>query len=88
MGTLRRECLDFMIPLTAHHLRRLLHEWGQHYNASRPHMALGPRIPQPPLRLPVPPQAHRHRILERQRVDAHPILRGLQHDDALEQKRA
>jgi putative transposase len=85
---LRRECLDFMIPLTEHHLRRLLHEWGQHYNAGRPHMALEPGIPQSPLRLPVALQAHRHRIPERQRVVAHPILGGLHHDYALEKKRA
>ena len=54
LGTLRRECLDFMIPLSEHHRRRLLHEWVQHYNAGRPHLALGPGIPQPPPRLPVP----------------------------------
>src|SRR6516162_3991416 len=44
IGTLRRECFDLLIPLTAHHLRRLLHEWVRHYNTSRPHMALGPGI--------------------------------------------
>jgi putative transposase len=48
LGTLRRECLDFLIPLTANHLRRILHKWVCHYNAGRPHMALGPGIPQPP----------------------------------------
>jgi transposase InsO family protein len=42
IGTLRRECLDFIIPLTETHLRRLLHEWTAHYNTGRPHMALGP----------------------------------------------
>jgi putative transposase len=47
LGTLRRECLDFLIPLTEHHLRRLLYAWVRHYNAGRPHMALGPGIPQP-----------------------------------------
>ena len=62
LGTLRRECLDFLIPLTEHHLRYLLHEWAQHYNTGRPHMGLGPGIPQPPLQWPVPLQAHRHRI--------------------------
>jgi putative transposase len=28
IGMLRRECLDFVIPLTENHLRRLLHEWA------------------------------------------------------------
>ena len=27
VGTVRRECLDFLIPLTERHLRRLLREW-------------------------------------------------------------
>ena len=30
LGTLRRECLDFVMPLTENHLRRLLHEWVLH----------------------------------------------------------
>jgi transposase InsO family protein len=40
LGTLRRECLDFIIPLTESHLRRLLQEWVPYYNTSRPHMSL------------------------------------------------
>src|SRR6266850_6482530 len=44
LGTLRRECLNFVIPLTENHLRRLLSAWVHHYNASRPHMSLGPGI--------------------------------------------
>lgn len=80
MGTLWRECLDVLIPLTARYLRRLLHEWVPHDNGGRPRMALGPGIPQPPLQLPVPLQAHRHRIPEHLRVVAHPILGGLHHE--------
>ena len=45
LGTLRRECLDFLIPLTENHLRHFLHAWVRHYNEGRPHMALGPGIP-------------------------------------------
>jgi putative transposase len=48
LGTLRRECLDLMIPLTERHLCCILHEWVCHDNTGRPHMALGPGIPQPP----------------------------------------
>jgi transposase InsO family protein len=88
LGTLRRECLAFLIPLTEHHLQHLLHEWVLHYNKGRPHMALGPGIPQPPPQLPVPLQAYRHRIPEHQRVVAHPILGGLHHDYGLEQQGA
>ena len=37
IGTIRRECLDFMIPLGERHLRRILREWIRHYNRGRPH---------------------------------------------------
>jgi len=39
LGTLRQECIDFVIPLTEHHLQRLLSAWVQHYNHGRPHMS-------------------------------------------------
>jgi putative transposase len=32
IGTIRRECLDFVIPLNERHVRRLLREWVAHYN--------------------------------------------------------
>jgi putative transposase len=86
LGTLRRECLDFVIPLTEHHLRHLLHEWVVHYNTGRPHMALGPGIPQPPLHLPAPRQVYRHRLPAHLRVAARPILGGLHHEYRLEEQ--
>ena len=45
VGTMRRECLDFLIPLNERHLRRMLREWVRHYNSGRPHSSLGPGIP-------------------------------------------
>jgi putative transposase len=86
IGTLRRECLDFMIPLTENHLRRLLHLWAQHYNTGRPHMSLGPGMPQPPAALPVALCAHRHRLPHRSQVVAYPLLGGLHHDYRLAQQ--
>jgi putative transposase len=86
LGTLRRECLDFLIPLTENHLRRLLHEWVCHYNAGRPHMALGPGIPQPPTQSPVPRQTHRHQLPKHLQVVARPVLGGLHHEYWLEEK--
>jgi transposase len=80
IGTLRRECFDFLIPLTAHHLRRLLHTWVRHYNTSRPHMALGPGIPQPLPSLPALLQPSRHGLPEHVRVVSQPILGGLHHE--------
>ena len=48
IGTIRRECLDWMIPLSEAHLRWILREWVAHYNRGRPHSALGPGVPGPP----------------------------------------
>jgi transposase InsO family protein len=86
LGTLWRECLDFLIPLTENHLRSLLQAWARHYTEGRPHMALGPGIPQPPPQLPVPLQAHRHRLPVHLRVAARPILGGVHHEYWLEEK--
>jgi putative transposase len=43
IGTLRRECLDWIIPLSERHLRKALCAWLPHYNRGRPHSSLGPR---------------------------------------------
>jgi transposase InsO family protein len=88
IGTLRRECLDFMIPLNEHHLYRILTEWVAYYNEGRPHMSLGPGIPQPRPALPVSPQAVRHLIPTGQRVVARSVLSGLHHDYGLEKRAA
>jgi len=42
-GTLRRECLDFFIPLNEHHLKLILKPWVAYFDHARPHMSLGPR---------------------------------------------
>jgi len=88
IGTLRRECLDFVIPLSESHLYSIVKAWVAHYNDGRPHMSLGPSIPQPPVSLPATLQAHRHRIAEHQHVEARPILGGLHHEYSLEEKAA
>jgi transposase InsO family protein len=86
LGTLRRECLDFVIPFTDTHLRWLLQGWVGHYNEGRPHMALGPGIPQPLAALPAPLHEPRHRLPAHCRVVARPILGGLHHEYRLEEK--
>ena len=86
LGTLRREALDFVIPLTENHLRRMLRDWVAHYNQGRPHMSLGPGIPQPPMWLPIPLHRPRHRLPAHVRVGTRPILGGLHHEYGLEQK--
>jgi hypothetical protein len=42
IGTIRRECLDFLIPLNEQYLRRMLAEFVRYYNRGRPHSAWGP----------------------------------------------
>jgi putative transposase len=85
IGTLRRECLDYVIPLSAHHVGHVLTQWVRHDNESRPHMALGPGIPQPCAGLPAPLQAQRQRLPAHGRVVARPVLGGLHHDYRLEE---
>ena len=88
IGTLRRECLDFVIPLTENHLRIVTKNWVAHYNRGRPHTSLGPGIPDPPIDLPVTPHEHRHRIPSHCKVVAHPVLGGLHHEYRLVAKAA
>jgi putative transposase len=45
IGTLRRELLDWLLIINEQHLRRVLTEYLQHYNAARPHRALGQVAP-------------------------------------------
>jgi transposase InsO family protein len=88
VGTLRRECLDFMIPLNERHLYGMLKEWVGHYNQGRPHMSLGPGIPQSVCALSLPDQARRRQIVTNQCVKSRSILGGLHHEYRLEKKAA
>jgi len=60
VGSIRRECLDFLI-FGERHLRRILKVWVTHYNHGRVHMSLGLDIPAP-LR-PPPANTTQHRGL-------------------------
>lgn len=82
IGTIRRECLDWLIPLSEAHLRKVLLSWVQHYNRGRPHMALGPGIPDPPLIRSARPTS-RHRRGESYTVRADPVLGGLHNEYSL-----
>jgi putative transposase len=88
IGTMRRECLDLVIPLGESHLYSILKAWVAHYNEGRPHMSLGPGIPQPPAWLPVSLQATRHRLPEQLYVVSRPILGGLHHEYTLAEQAA
>jgi putative transposase len=85
IGTARRECLDWVIPLNEPHLRRVLAEWIAHYNAERPHSALGPGMPTKSARQPT---LTGHRLTAEHRVVAHARLGGLHHHYRLESRAA
>lgn len=83
VGTLRRECLDFFLPLNEKHLRRALKEWVTHYNRGHPHSSLDPGIPEPRDRGAVTPVSG-HRTPDDYQVVADPVLDGLHHEYRLE----
>jgi transposase InsO family protein len=83
IGTARRECLDWFIPLNERHLRRILAEWVAHCNRGRPHSRLGPGIPDAnsdiiAARVTGPEVERGHRVI------VQPILGGLHHEYRLE----
>jgi len=80
VGTIRRECLDFMIPLGEKHLRRILAEWVPHYNQGRPHLSLGPGIPEAPAVFPALQGRDRHSFAQDCKVVARAVLGGLHHE--------
>jgi transposase InsO family protein len=84
VGTIRRECLDFLIPIHEKHLRRLLQEWVTHYNRGRPHSSLGPGIPEPSAGIPAP-RSLGHSIPHGHRVTRSAVLGGLHHEYRLEE---
>ena len=74
-GTLRRELFDPLLIVNEHHLRLVLTGYLQHYNAGRPHSALGQYTPaqagtSPPKRV----------NLAERRIRQKQILGGLTHE--------
>jgi putative transposase len=84
IGTIRRECLDWMIPISEAHLRAILKTWVEHYNRGRPHSSLGPGVPGPPkVLVSVRLSKSRHRLVEGIVVRSKSVLGGLHHEYAL-----
>ena len=81
IGTIRRECLNWVIPVNERHLRHALAEWMPHYNGERPHSAFGSGLPDDTGRRPA---LTGHDLPPGHRVVARPRLGGLHHDYPLE----
>ena len=81
IGTARRECLDWLIPMSEAHLRAILKCWVTHYNGGRPHSALGPGVPDPPEKHEgVPKLQHRNGLAADGLVLVKSVLGGLHHE--------
>jgi transposase InsO family protein len=72
IGSLRRECLDFLLILSERHLLHQLEAYVLYFNQARPHQGLAQRIP-------VPAMATDSTALAGEVVGM-PVLGGLHHD--------
>jgi transposase InsO family protein len=71
IGSLKRECLDYMLILSCAQLYRIIREYLDYYHRARPHQGLEQRRPDPyPLDY-LPPSGQ---------IIATPVLGGLHHD--------
>jgi putative transposase len=87
VGTIRRECVDYITPMNERHLRLILKEFVAYYNRGRPHSALGPGTPEP-IQASVPAGGHWHQLPVGHRITSKPVLGGLHHDYRLEKEAA
>jgi putative transposase len=70
IGTFRRECLDFFLIINERHLSKVLQEYREFYNNSRPHQGIGQ---QRPIKVETP-------TVEEGKIVAFPVLGGLHHN--------
>ncbi len=47
IGSIRRECLDHIIPMGEPHLRDVLQHYAEYYHSSRCHLSLERNAPEP-----------------------------------------
>jgi transposase InsO family protein len=83
IGSARRECFDFILPLSETHIRLTFKSWVHHYNRGRPRSSLGPGFPDKTASK-ADLQATRHCIPKEYRVASVSILGGLHHEYRLE----
>jgi len=81
LGSVRRECLDHVLILGEKHLHRVIKEYVEYYNSSRPHQGIGQAIPlgvQSPVQSVQEPLPGDDGV--RGKVTSFPVLGGLHHD--------
>jgi hypothetical protein len=71
IGSIRRECLDYTLVLHRNHLSRVVREYADYFNHSRPHQGIGQRIPA---------RYDESEPTQPGRIIAIPMLGGLHHD--------
>jgi putative transposase len=72
LGSLRRECLDYVLIFSEQHLLHCVTDYVAYFNQARPHQGIGQRIPDAPVPL-------RHSPPDGAIVGL-PVLNGLHHD--------
>jgi len=74
VGTVRAECLDWLLLVGRGHLERVLRVYIQHYNRHHPHRALQLQAPDRPVQLTVVGEGQDGAVLR------HDLLGGLLHE--------
>jgi hypothetical protein len=78
IGTIRRACPDWLIPISGSHLRSIPAYWVEHCNRGRPHSSQGPGVADPPgLLATVRKLESRHRLGAGVAVLAKSVLGGV-----------
>ncbi len=82
LGSVRRECLDHVLVLGERHVHRVMKEYVQYYNRTRPHQVIEHQIPQV---VPSPVQAMSSATSgagsrANPKISSLPVLGGLHHD--------
>jgi putative transposase len=87
IGTIHKECQDWMILLSEGHLKRILRKFIRHYNRAVRIRLRGLGI-QEPSQAEVPSGPHWHKLPIGYRVTSMPVLGGLHHEYGQEKEAA
>jgi len=82
LGSIRRECVDHLFVFNERQLSRVLKEYVEYFNYSRPHQGIKQALPQSPVSKSSQNQGKTNttRVVENGKITALPILGGLHHN--------